>query len=133
MGGKVDVEDPSPKATALREAREEIGLTPQEVEVLGTLDTYRTGTGFRIVPFVGRIAPTFRPIPHFGEVEEVFEAPLDLLMDPAGHQHGTYTRNGRPRRYWAMPWGDYYIWGATAGMLKNLADRLEATGAVGAA
>ena len=125
-GGKVDDRDPSPRAAALREANEEIGLTANEVEILGRLDTYRTRTGYRILPFVGRVAPSWRPIPHPGEVEEVFEAPLDFLMDRANQLRHSYERDGAERRYHAMPWGEYYIWGATAGMLKNLSDRLEA-------
>lgn len=125
-GGKVDQGDPSPRAAALREADEEIGLTAPEVEILGRLDTYRTRSGFRILPSVGRIAAAWRPIPHPGEVEEVFEVPLDFLMDRANHEQGHYEQGGVRRRYHAMPWGDYYIWGATAGMLRNLSDRLEA-------
>ena len=125
-GGKVDPGDPSPKAAALREADEEIGLTPGEVEILGRLDTYRTRTGYRIIPFVGRIAPSWRPIPDPREVAEVFEAPLDFLMDRANQAMHHHEAAGAKRFYHAMPWGEYYIWGATAGMLKNLSDRLDA-------
>ena len=125
-GGKVDQGDPSPRAAALREADEEIGLTAGEVEILGRLDTYRTRTGYRIIPFVGRIAPSWRPIPAPREGAEVFEAPLDFLMDRANQVMHHHERAGARRFYHAMPWGDYYIWGATAGMLKNLSDRLDA-------
>ncbi len=124
-GGKVEPGDRSPLDTALREADEEIGLGPDMVEVLGTLDPYLTSTGFRITPFVGAVDPHWRPFPDPGEVEEVFEVPLDFLMDPANRQRRPYERGGVTRHYYAMPWGDYYIWGATAGMLKGLADRLE--------
>jgi 8-oxo-dGTP pyrophosphatase MutT (NUDIX family) len=125
-GGKVDADDPSPLATALREAEEEIGLAAAEVEILGTLDQYQTSTGFRVTPFVGRIDPRWRPVADPNEVEEVFEAPLDFLMDPANRVRHHHDRWGTRRYYYAMPWRDYYIWGATAGMLKGLSDRLAA-------
>ena len=123
-GGKVEPGDASPLATALREAREEIGLLPDQVEVLGTLDPYVTVTGFRVRPFVARIAPVWRALPDPEEVETVFEAPLDFLMDPANLSRGAYLREGRERHYYAIPWREHFIWGATAGMLKELADRL---------
>jgi len=123
-GGKVDPLDPSALATALREAEEEIGLAAAAVEVLGALDQYQTSTGFRVTPFVARIDPDWRPVPDPNEVEEVFEPPLDFLMDPANRLRHHHDRWGVRRHYYAMPWGDYYIWGATAGMLKGLSDRL---------
>ena len=123
-GGKVDELDPSPLATALREANEEIGLGEDRVEIIGTLDPYQTSTGFRVTPFVGVIDPRWRPFPDPDEVEEVFEAPLDFLMDPANRVRHHHDRQGARRAYYAMPWGEYYIWGATAGMLKGLSDRL---------
>ncbi len=123
-GGKVDAADPSPLAAALREAREEIGLTADAVEVLGAIDPYQTATGFAVTPFVGFVKPTFAPIPDPGEVAEVFEAPFGFLMDPANHQRlSRDTPLGR-RRFYAMPYADKFIWGATAGMLKSLSDRL---------
>jgi len=125
-GGKVDRADPSPLATALREAREEVGLRAGQVEILGALDQYQTSTGFRVTPFVGLIDPLWRPVPDPDEVDEVFEPPLDFLMDPANRQRHHHDRSGTRRYYYAMPWGDYYIWGATAGMLKGLSDRLAA-------
>jgi len=124
-GGKVDAGDPSPLAAALREAREEIGLMPEQTDVLGTLDPYLTVTGFRVTPFVGAVAPHWAPLPDPREVAAVFEAPLDFLMDRANQRRGAYEREGAIRHYHAMPWGEHYIWGATAGMLRNLSDRLE--------
>ena len=123
-GGKIDGHDGSPMAAALREAEEEVGLDADRVEILGTLDPYQTSTGFRVTPFVGVIDPMWRPFPDPEEVEEVFETPLDFLMDPANRLRHRYERQGVQRYYYAMPWGDYYIWGATAGMLKGLSDRL---------
>ncbi|HSF96673.1 MAG TPA: CoA pyrophosphatase [Thermohalobaculum sp.] len=123
-GGKVDAADPSALAAALREAEEEIGLSPADVEILGTLDQYQTSTGFRVTPFVGVVDPRWRPVPDLNEVEEVFEPPLDFLMDPGNRQRHNYLRWGVERQYYAMPWGAYFIWGATAGMLKGLSDRL---------
>ncbi|MEM1343966.1 MAG: CoA pyrophosphatase [Pseudomonadota bacterium] len=127
-GGKIDPGDPSPLAAALREAREEVGLLPEQVDVLGRLDPYVTVTGFRVTPFVGLIDPHWRPLPDPGEVEEVFEVPFDFLMDPANHTRAHYertTEHGPERRhYYAMPWRDYYIWGATAAMLQGFGERL---------
>jgi 8-oxo-dGTP pyrophosphatase MutT (NUDIX family) len=131
-GGKVDTFDPSPLAAALREANEEIGLDAQRVEIIGTLDPYLTSTGFRVTPFVGVVDPEWRPFPDVEEVEEVFETPLDFLMDPANRVRHHHDRWGTRRFYYAMPWGDYYIWGATAGMLKGLSDRLAALAEQGA-
>jgi hypothetical protein len=94
------------------------------VAIIGTLDQYLTSTGFRVTPFVGIIDPRWNPLPDPNEVEEVFETPLDFLMDPANRVRHHHDRWGTRRYYYAMPWGDYYIWGATAGMLKGLSDRL---------
>ncbi len=123
-GGKVDPFDPSPLAAALREADEEIGLGEDRVEIVGTLDQYLTSTGFRVTPFVGIIDPRWRPFPDPEEVDEVFEAPLDFLMDPANRVRHHHDRWATRSYFYAMPWGEYYIWGATAGMLKGLSDRL---------
>ena len=125
-GGKIDAGDASPEAAALREAHEEIGLPPATVRLLGRLDTYLTSTGFHVTPIVGVIDPAFDPVPEPGEVEQVFEPPLDFLMNPANRERHHHDRNGYRRFYYAMPWRDFYIWGATAGMLKGLSDRLEA-------
>lgn len=123
-GGKVEPSDATPLDAALREADEEIALPPRAVEVLGGLDPYRTSTGFRVHPFVGVVAPGWRATPDPSEVAEVFEAPLDYLMNPANRRREHRLWRGGRRYFYAMPWGDYYIWGATAGMLKSLSDRL---------
>ncbi|WP_246209477.1 NUDIX hydrolase [Pikeienuella piscinae] len=125
-GGKIDPEDRDPVAAALREAEEEIGLASGAVEVIGPIDPYETGTGFRIEPIVGMVDPGFVPRLEPLEVEEAFEAPLDFLMDPVNLQLLSGTWGGRKRRYYAIPWNGRHIWGATAGMLKSLADRLAA-------
>ncbi|MCI4665691.1 MAG: CoA pyrophosphatase [Neomegalonema sp.] len=123
-GGKVDPTDASPLAAALREAEEEIGLLRDQVEVLGPIEPYETGTGFWITPFVGLAASSFRPLPDPGEVAEVFEAPLSHLVDPARRQRRTRRYKGAERAYWAIPFEGRDIWGATAGMLKSLSDRI---------
>lgn len=125
-GGKLDPGDASAEAAALREAEEEIGLGGEHLRLLGRLDDYLTGTAFRIAPFVAEIDPDWRPVPDASEVAEVFETPLAFLMDPANRVQHSYEKDGLRRDYWAMPWGRYYIWGATAGMLKGLSDRLAA-------
>ena len=116
-GGRCDEGDGTAERTALREAEEEIGLPPERVEILGRLPRYRTSTGFAVTPIVGWAEPPleYRPDPH--EVAEVFEVPLAFLLDPANHRHETAMFKGRMRKYWAMPFGERYIWGATAGML----------------
>lgn len=131
-GGRVDAEDADHLAAALREAEEEIGLRPDQVRIIGTLDQYLTSTGFRVTPFVGAIDPHWHAVPDPNEVEEVFEVPLDFLMDPANRHRHAHDRQGVTRYYYAMPWGRYYIWGATAGMLKGLSDRLAALAGEGA-
>ncbi len=123
-GGKIDAEDASPVETALREAEEEIGLSRRHVTPLGFLDAYLTGTGYRIVPIVAAVDPWFSLAINPGEVDEAFEAPLGFLMNPANHlRHGREWK-GIYRSYYAMPYGERYIWGATAGILRNLHDRL---------
>lgn len=119
-GGRLEEEDDGPIACALREAEEETGLPPDRVDVLGTLDDYVTVTNFRIVPVVGLVHPPFDLNPDPFEVAEAFEVPLDFFLDAANHVKVARTVEGRPRPYYAMPYGDYYIWGATAGMLLNL-------------
>jgi 8-oxo-dGTP pyrophosphatase MutT (NUDIX family) len=123
-GGKMETWDATPVACALRETREEIGVTPEFVETLGFLDSYRTGTGFQISPVVGFVRPGFAIALDPREVLEVFEVPLAFLMQTANHQKHTRDWRGRQRSYYAMPYEGRFIWGATAGMLKNLQQRL---------
>jgi 8-oxo-dGTP pyrophosphatase MutT (NUDIX family) len=123
-GGRVDASDPSALATALRETEEEIGLAPRHVEPLGYLDAYQTGTGYRVTPVVGLVRPPFDLVPNPAEVDAVFEVPLAFLMTPANHQRHEREIAGRVRRFAAMPYGEHYIWGATAGILLNLHARL---------
>jgi 8-oxo-dGTP pyrophosphatase MutT (NUDIX family) len=119
-GGRLEDCDADAVACALREAEEETGLSPQRVEILGTLDDYVTITGFRVVPVVGLVHPPFELKHDPFEVAEVFEVPLAFLLNPANHQKVARTINGNLRPYYAIPFDDYYIWGATAGMLMNL-------------
>jgi 8-oxo-dGTP pyrophosphatase MutT (NUDIX family) len=123
-GGKVDAADGTPLAAALREAREEVGLTADLVDVIGPIDRYVTRTGYTITPFVGLVDPRFRPMPCEREVAAVFEAPLDYLMHLGHHQRHKRLFNGAERQFWAMPWEGWFIWGATAGMLRALAERV---------
>lgn len=123
-GGKVDADDANAAATALREAQEEIGLAPQFVEVLGQFPVYTTGSGFMITPVVALVHPGFavRPNPH--EVADIFEVPLPFLMDPAHHHHHAVEWAGQRREWLSMPYTDAtterFIWGVTAGILRNL-------------
>jgi 8-oxo-dGTP pyrophosphatase MutT (NUDIX family) len=123
-GGKIDPEDASPLAAAVREAREEIGLEARFIEPLGYLDLYLTTLGYRIVPTVARVAPGFELTPNPREVEDVFEVPLAFLMEPVNHQRHRREWKGLQRTFYAMPYGDRYIWGATAGILRNLYERV---------
>lgn len=123
-GGKVETSDASPTEAALREAEEEIGLARRHVEPIGYLDSYRTGTGFLIAPVVAIVRPPFDLSIDQGEVADAFEVPLDFLMDARNHQKHARPLRGRDRHYYAMPYGERYIWGATAGMIRNLHDRL---------
>ena len=123
-GGRVDPGDPTIAAAALREAREEIGLDADYIESLGFIDSYRTGTGYRIAPLVALVQPSFTLTLNPAEVEHAFEVPLSFLMDEVNHQRHSREWRGRERSFYAMPYGDYYIWGATAGMIKNLHQRL---------
>ncbi len=119
-GGRVEAGDRSAVETALRETEEEIGLPAARVELIGLLPEYRTGTGFSVSPIVGLIrAPYSLQLDSF-EVAEAFEVPLDFLIDPANHQRHRMEYQGRMREYYAMPYGSYFIWGATAGMLVSL-------------
>ncbi len=123
-GGKIDPDDESPVAAALREAHEEIGLAPTLVEPLGYLDLYLTFTGFRILPTVARIKPEFTLALNPREVTESFEVPLGFLMTPENHQRRSRDWKGITREFYAMPFEDRYIWGVTAGILRNLYERV---------
>jgi 8-oxo-dGTP pyrophosphatase MutT (NUDIX family) len=123
-GGKIDPGDKTAIAGALRETDEEVGIPANRVEVIGTLDTYITRTGFRVTPVVGFLRPPISPKPDPFEVAEVFEVPLSFLLNRANHQRHSREFEGRTRHFYAMPFDGYYIWGATAGMLVNLADVL---------
>jgi 8-oxo-dGTP pyrophosphatase MutT (NUDIX family) len=124
-GGRIEPEDTSERHAALRETEEEVGLSPTAVEVVGYLPEYLTSTGFRVVPVVGFVTPPFDLRPDPFEVAEVFEVPLSFLLDPANHQQHEIHWRGKLRQYYAMPYGDYFIWGATAGMIMSLFHRLE--------
>lgn len=119
-GGGAEPGDASVEVTALREAHEEIGLEPARVEVLGRLSDYHTRTDFRITPVVGLVAPPFELRLDAHEVDEAFEVPLSFLLDPANHLRHQREFRGRTVPFYAIPYRDYYIWGATAGMLINL-------------
>jgi 8-oxo-dGTP pyrophosphatase MutT (NUDIX family) len=119
-GGGAEAADASAEATALRETHEEIGLDPARVEVLGRLSDYHTRTDYRVTPVVGLVAPPFELRLDAHEVDEAFEAPLAFLLDPANHQRHQREFRGSMVPFYAIPYRDYYIWGATAGMLINL-------------
>jgi 8-oxo-dGTP pyrophosphatase MutT (NUDIX family) len=125
-GGKIDAVDESPVAAALREAHEETGLAPALIEPIGYLDLYLTFSGFRILPTVARVAPEFTLALNPREVTETFEVPLEFLMTPANHQRKTRDWNGLARDYYAIPFENRYIWGITAGILRNLYERVYA-------
>jgi len=119
-GGRVEPQDASPAQTALRETHEEIGIAPEQIELIGRLPDYHTRTGYRISPMVGVISPPFTVQADAQEVDAVFEVPLSFLLDPRNHQRHRRAFQGRMISYFAMPYGEHYIWGATAAMLVNL-------------
>jgi 8-oxo-dGTP pyrophosphatase MutT (NUDIX family) len=122
-GGKIDAGE-TPGQAALREANEEIGLDSAMIEPLGWLDPYLTGTGYRIMPLLAVLDPGFTLNLNPQEVDDVFETPLSFLMDPANHQLLQREWQGRVRQFYAMPYDGRYIWGATAGILRNLYERM---------
>lgn len=124
-GGKIDAGDSGPEAAALREAREEIGLPPASVEVLGRMPTHETVTGYIVTPVLGLVRDDFTATPEAGEVEEVFSVPLSHVLDPSRYRIERRRWRGDWRRYYAVPYGPYYIWGATARILRGLAERLQ--------
>jgi 8-oxo-dGTP pyrophosphatase MutT (NUDIX family) len=119
-GGRAEPGDASPEETALRESEEEIGLPRSRVEVLARLPEYCTRTGFRVTPVVGLVLPPLELVPDSNEVESVFEVPLAFLLDARNHRRQTREYQGRTVGFYEMPYGDRYIWGATAGMIVNL-------------
>ena len=122
--GKIDKSDESPLASALREAEEEIGLDRAHVEPVGYLDLYMTTLGYRIVPVIARVKPGFTLTLNAGEVDNVFEVPLSFVMDAANHQRHSRDWQGMTRHFYAITFGERYIWGVTAGILRNLYDRI---------
>jgi 8-oxo-dGTP pyrophosphatase MutT (NUDIX family) len=125
-GGKIEAVDATPAAAALRETHEETGLTEKLIEPIGYLDLYLTFSGFRILPTVARVKPGFTLTLNPSEVSETFEVPLSFLMTPANHRRKTRDWNGLPREYYEIPFGNRYIWGITAGILRNLYERIYA-------
>jgi 8-oxo-dGTP pyrophosphatase MutT (NUDIX family) len=126
-GGKIDATDASPLDTALREAEEEIGLSREFVEPIGYLDLYGTSFGFRILPTLARVRPGFKLHINTSEVDDAFEVPLTFLMNPLNHQVHSKEFRGMERSYYAMPFAERYIWGATAGILRILYERIYPT------
>ncbi|MFN7002760.1 MAG: CoA pyrophosphatase [Roseinatronobacter sp.] len=123
-GGRQDADDPDLIATALREAREEIGLPGDAVDILGTLPAHETVTGYQVTPVLAQITRPFTPLADPGEVAEVFAAPLAHVLDPTRFRVERRIWRGTWRNYYVVPWGPYYIWGATARILRGLADRV---------
>jgi len=123
-GGKIEKTDADPLAAALRETEEEVGLDRSHVEPLGYLDLYMTTLGYRIVPTIARVKPGFTLTLNTGEVDNAFEVPLAFLMDMANMQRHSRDWQGMTRHYYAITFGERYIWGVTAGMLRNLYDRI---------
>jgi 8-oxo-dGTP pyrophosphatase MutT (NUDIX family) len=123
-GGKIDATDATPLAAALREADEEVGLAANAVEPIGYLDVYMTTLGYRIVPVVARVQPPFTLTLNPGEVEDTFEVPLSFMMEVANHQTHSREWQGMMRTYYAIPFGERYIWGVTAGIFRNLQQKI---------
>ena len=123
-GGRMEAYDATPEAAALRETHEETGIAPHFVRMIGRLSTYETVTGYVVTPCVGVVQPDFDLARDEFEVAEIFEVPLEFLMDSDNHQRHSGLRDGRRRHWYAMPYGDYYIWGATAGMLVDLSRKV---------
>ncbi len=123
-GGKVEQNDITPVDTALRETEEEVGIDRSHVEILGSLDSYQTASGFRILPIVGMINEGYSYKIDTNEVADIFEVPLDFLMSPDNHKKESMVWKNKERFFYSMPWQDRYIWGATAGIIRNLYERL---------
>jgi 8-oxo-dGTP pyrophosphatase MutT (NUDIX family) len=123
-GGKIDPQDATPAAAALREADEEIGLARDLIEPIGYLDLYLTFSGFRILPMLARVRPDYALTLNAHEVADAFEVPLAFLMDAQNHALHSRDWKGVERKYYAIPFGERYIWGVTAGILRNLYERI---------
>ena len=119
-GGRMDPEDGNPNETALRESEEEIGLDPKRVEIIGHLPQYLTVSGYSVTPVVGLVQAQAEYVLDEFEVADVFEVPLSFLLDPANHQVRLWQSEQGGRRFYSIPYEDRFIWGATAGMLRNL-------------
>ena len=127
-GGRAEAHDNGPVGTALREAHEEIGLLPEIVEILGQLERYQTVTGFMVTPVVGLMQPPLELHPDPFEVQQIFEVPLDFILQASNHQRHCRVFQGQRRYYYALPYGEHYIWGATAAMLVSFARTISADG-----
>lgn len=125
-GGRIDPGDASPEAAAIRECQEETGIGPEHVETIGRLPDYHSGSGFRIVPVLAVITEGYTVVPNPAEVDEVFEVPLGFLMDEVNHRRGSKRWKGARRHFYEMPYGDRYIWGVTAGIIRMMYERLYA-------
>lgn len=121
-GGRQEEEDATLEETALRETEEEIGLSRRHINLIGRIDDYYTVTGYQVTPIIGLVTPPFDLVPDDHEVAEVFEVPLNFILDPNNQKLQTVTFEGTRRRYFAIPYREYYIWGATAGMLVNFSE-----------
>ena len=123
-GGRVDDSDRNVQHTALRETEEEVGLKPALIKIIGELDQYIVGTGYLVSPIIGVIEPPFELVKQEDEVAEIFEAPLDFLISPENFKRYSRNFNGKTHYHFAITWENHFIWGATAGMLRNLSHRL---------
>ena len=123
-GGRIDPGDDGPIAAALREAWEEVSLPPEQVEIIGTLERYRTISGYAVTPVVGVIPPGLALVAQTDEVASLFEAPLDVMLEPSNHIEQAVEWQGRDRHYYEISWDGERVWGATAAMIVNLARRL---------
>lgn len=126
-GGRIDAGDKTPTAAAIRETSEEIGVPGAQITILGKLPLYQTGTGFIISPIVGKLTPPYIFKREPNEVDEIFELPLDYIVDKNNFKRQSIIYQGRNREFWTIPYGEYHIWGATAAILVELAERLNST------
>ena len=123
-GGKIDADDNGPEGAALREAHEEIGLAPHDVDVLGVMEEYLTGSGFRVSPVVGFVPSTASLVANEDEVEYIFEVPLSFLLDVNNHKMGSRVFEGKRRYFFEIPYENHYIWGVTAGIIRQFQEKL---------